>query len=154
MASSDVVVIGGGIVGLALADAWLTRHPGSSVIVLDKEAHLAAHASGRNSGVLHAGFYYAPDSLKAQCRKAVEFCDAKGVDIAKLALQFCLQHPDIATTVPGTANPDNMAKQLQWLDEPGDHGLIAEVMQLLEPTKNVLWRVGRQENNVDWDAGL
>ena len=86
MASSDVVVIGGGIVGLALADAWLTRHPGSSVIVLDKEAHLAAHASGRNSGVLHAGFYYAPDSLKAQLTRRGnqmlrEFCAERGVDV-------------------------------------------------------------------------
>ena len=45
-------------------------------------------------------WHHAPESLKAQCRKAVEFCDAKGVDIAKLALQFCVQNPDIATTVP------------------------------------------------------
>jgi aryl-alcohol dehydrogenase-like predicted oxidoreductase len=84
----------------------------------------------------------------------VEFCDARGVDIAKLALQFCLQNPDITTTVPGTANPDNMAKQLQWIDEPVDHELIAEVRKLLAPTENVLWRVGREENSVDWDAGL
>ena len=66
MPSPDVAVIGGGIVGLALADAWLAAHPGTRVIVLDKEERLAEHASGRNSGVLHAGFYYAPDSLKAQ----------------------------------------------------------------------------------------
>ena len=66
MNSIDVAVIGGGIVGLALADAWLAAHPGSRVVVFDKEDALAAHASGRNSGVLHAGFYYAPDSLKAQ----------------------------------------------------------------------------------------
>ena len=99
-------------------------------------------------------WHHAPESLKAQCRKAVEFCDARGVDIAKLALQFCLQNPDITTTVPGTANPDNMAKQLQWIDEPVDHELIAEVRKLLAPTENVLWRVGRAENSVDWDAGL
>jgi hypothetical protein len=40
------------------------------------------------------------------------------------------------------------------MNEPVDHELIAEVIKLLEPTKNVLWRVGRQENSVDWDAGL
>lgn len=62
----DLVVIGGGIVGLALADAWLTARPGSSVVVLEKETALAEHASGRNSGVIHAGFYYAPDTLKAR----------------------------------------------------------------------------------------
>lgn len=99
-------------------------------------------------------WHHAPESLKAQCRKAVDFCDARGVDIAKLALQFCLQNPDITTTVPGTANPDNMAKQLQWIDEPVDHELIAEVRKLLGPTQNVLWPVGREENSVDREAGL
>ena len=82
--TADVVVIGGGIVGLALADAWLARHPGTSVLVLEKESGLAAHASGRNSGVLHAGFYYAPDSLKAQLTRdgnhlLHEFCAERGV---------------------------------------------------------------------------
>ncbi|NDH77091.1 MAG: FAD-dependent oxidoreductase, partial [Actinobacteria bacterium] len=51
----DLAVIGGGVVGLALADAWLTRNPGDRVVVYDKENQLGAHASGRNSGVLHAG---------------------------------------------------------------------------------------------------
>jgi L-2-hydroxyglutarate oxidase LhgO len=82
----DLTVIGGGIVGLALADAWLGRHPGSSVIVLEKESALAAHASGRNSGVLHAGFYYAPDSLKARLTRRGNqmlraFCGERGVPI-------------------------------------------------------------------------
>ena len=82
----DVAVIGGGIVGLALADAWLAKHPGSSVLVLDKEPALAAHASGRNSGVLHAGFYYAPDSLKAQLTRRGNqmlraFCAERGVPV-------------------------------------------------------------------------
>jgi L-2-hydroxyglutarate oxidase len=58
--TADLVVIGGGIVGLALADAWLERRPADSVLVLDKEDRLAAHASGRNSGVLHAGFLLRP----------------------------------------------------------------------------------------------
>ena len=80
----DVAVIGAGIVGLALADAWLARHPGDRVAVFDKEPVLAAHASGRNSGVLHAGFYYAPDSLKARLTRdgnamLKEFCAERGV---------------------------------------------------------------------------
>ena len=84
--SADVAVVGGGIVGLALADAWLAREPGSSVLVFDKEARLGAHASGRNSGVLHAGFYYAPDSLKARLTRQGnellrEFCAARGVAV-------------------------------------------------------------------------
>ena len=82
----DVAVIGGGIVGLALADAWLAAHPGDRVVVFDKEERLAAHASGRNSGVLHAGFYYAPDSLKAQLTRRGNqmlraFCAEAGVPV-------------------------------------------------------------------------
>ena len=86
MRAPDVAVIGGGIVGLALVDAWLAEHPGSRVIVFDKEDRLAAHASGRNSGVLHAGFYYAPDSLKAQLTRRGNqmlraFCAERGVPV-------------------------------------------------------------------------
>jgi L-2-hydroxyglutarate oxidase LhgO len=82
----DLAVVGGGVVGLALADAWLTEHPGARVLVCDKETELAAHASGRNSGVLHAGFYYAPDSLKAKLTRdgnqlLREFCLERGVPI-------------------------------------------------------------------------
>ena len=84
--TADAVVIGGGIVGLALADAWLARHPSAKVVVLEKEDRLAAHASGRNSGVLHAGFYYAPESLKAQLTRQGnqllhEFCAERGVAV-------------------------------------------------------------------------
>jgi L-2-hydroxyglutarate oxidase len=66
MRSDGVVIVGGGIVGLAVALALKEQRPTLPVTVLEKEAHLAAHASGRNSGVLHAGFYYSPDSLKAR----------------------------------------------------------------------------------------
>ena len=82
----DVAVVGGGIVGLSLADAWLDRAPSDRVVVLDKEPELATHASGRNSGVLHAGFYYAPDSLKARLTRRGnlalrDFCAEAGVPI-------------------------------------------------------------------------
>jgi L-2-hydroxyglutarate oxidase len=84
--NADLVVIGGGVVGLALARSWLVRDPRARVMVLDKESELAAHASGRNSGVLHAGFYYAPDSLKAQLTRDGNhqlraFCAQHGVKI-------------------------------------------------------------------------
>jgi L-2-hydroxyglutarate oxidase len=82
----DLAVVGAGIVGIALADAWLARHPDDRVIVFDKEPVLAAHASGRNSGVLHAGFYYAPDSLKARLTREgnamlKDFCAERGVTV-------------------------------------------------------------------------
>ncbi len=62
----DVLVVGAGIVGLNLALEARRRHPDARVVALEKEDRLAAHASGRNSGVLHAGFYYASDTLKAR----------------------------------------------------------------------------------------
>ena len=61
----DFLVVGGGIVGLAVAGEAKLRSPGASVVILEKEEDLACHSSGRNSGVLHAGFYYTADSLKA-----------------------------------------------------------------------------------------
>ncbi len=63
---ADAVVIGGGIVGLATALALLRVRPGLSVVVLEKEPALATHQTGRNSGVIHAGLYYKPGSLKAR----------------------------------------------------------------------------------------
>jgi (S)-2-hydroxyglutarate dehydrogenase len=76
----DVVVIGAGLVGLATAMALLDARPGLRLAVVEKEDRLAAHQSGRNSGVVHAGLYYAPGSLKARfCREGrlalLEFAD-------------------------------------------------------------------------------
>ena len=63
---ADYLIIGGGVVGLAIAKEIKGRFPSSTVAVLEKEPAVALHASGRNSGVLHAGFYYSPESLKAK----------------------------------------------------------------------------------------
>ncbi len=63
---ADYVIIGAGIIGLAIARELKKRFPKKSVIIVEKEPGLAAHGSGRNSGVLHAGFYYSADSLKAK----------------------------------------------------------------------------------------
>lgn len=81
--SCDFLVVGGGIVGLAAANELLARGC-ENVLVVEKEKSLGAHASGRNSGVLHAGVYYAPDSLKARyCvegnRLMRDFCRENGV---------------------------------------------------------------------------
>ena len=64
--TADFLIIGGGVVGLTVALELRTRHPNAAITVLEKETEVGAHASGRNSGVLHAGFYYTPDSLKAR----------------------------------------------------------------------------------------
>lgn len=80
----DYCVVGGGIVGLAVAMSLLDKRPGSSVVVLEKETALAAHQTGHNSGVIHSGIYYTPGSLKAKlCFEGNEalrrFCSANNV---------------------------------------------------------------------------
>ncbi|MFL9926337.1 L-2-hydroxyglutarate oxidase [Herbaspirillum lusitanum] len=80
----DYCVIGGGIVGLASAMQLLDLQPGASLIVLEKEDSLARHQTGHNSGVIHAGIYYTPGSLKADfCRRGAkatkDFCDTHGI---------------------------------------------------------------------------
>ena len=82
----DVVIIGAGVVGLSVGMALLESNPNLKIIVFDKERNLGMHASGRNSGVLHAGFYYSPNSLKA--RFCVEgnyelkkFCKEVGIPV-------------------------------------------------------------------------
>ncbi len=80
----DVAIVGGGIVGLATGYRLLRARPGIRLAVLEKEPTLAGHQSGRNSGVIHAGLYYAPGSLKARlCREGKEalerFCQERGI---------------------------------------------------------------------------
>lgn len=82
----DFCVVGGGIVGLATARELLMRCPGSSFLLVEKEPELALHQTGRNSGVIHAGVYYAPGSLKARlCREGnletKEFCEAHQIPV-------------------------------------------------------------------------
>jgi L-2-hydroxyglutarate oxidase len=81
----DVVVIGGGILGLAVARELLTRHPDSSLCVLEREDRLAAHQTSHSSGVIHGGIYYAPGSLKAKlcvegARLLYAYCDERGIE--------------------------------------------------------------------------
>ena len=82
----DFAVIGAGIVGLAVARALHTRRPNAAIAVFEKEADHTLHASGRNSGVLHAGFYYKPGSLKARfCLEGNKawraFCAERGIPV-------------------------------------------------------------------------
>lgn len=82
----DYLIIGGGIIGLNLALVAKTRNPGSTVVLIEKEPSCGFHASGRNSGVLHAGFYYTSDSLKARftrdgCRRLTDYCLQRGLQI-------------------------------------------------------------------------
>jgi aryl-alcohol dehydrogenase-like predicted oxidoreductase len=86
-------------------------------------------------------------ALKAACAKAAAFCREQGVDIVQLAIQFSLSQPDIATTLVGTASPENIEKNVEWAESPLDEALLAEVQAILAPIHNETWPSGRPENN-------
>jgi L-2-hydroxyglutarate oxidase len=88
MTQPDFLIVGGGIIGVSVARELKARHSGACVWVLEKESALGAHASGRNSGVIHAGFYYSEDSLKARFTRQgnlalTRFCDEHRLPIRK-----------------------------------------------------------------------
>ena len=86
MTNCDFLVIGGGVIGLSIARELKARHKDTRILIIEKEASCGFHASGRNSGVLHAGFYYSPDSLKAKFTKLgnermTAYCERKGLSL-------------------------------------------------------------------------
>ncbi|GAA5509047.1 aldo/keto reductase [Novipirellula caenicola] len=85
--------------------------------------------------------------VRQAARRAAELCEQRGVDIAKLALQFSCSHPDLATTVAGSANPENIRKWADWISQPIDEELLADVLKLFEPVHNISHREGLAENN-------
>lgn len=88
-----------------------------------------------------------PEEVKAAARRAATLCESRGVDIAKLALQYSVSNPDISTTIAGSANPENIKKWAQWVAEPIDQTLLAEVESILAPVKNVGHLEGLAQNN-------
>jgi L-2-hydroxyglutarate oxidase len=83
--SCDIVIVGAGIIGLTTAFNLLERQPDLSIVMLEKEPDIARHQTGHNSGVIHAGLYYAPGSLKAQMclegrARLMQFCDEQSID--------------------------------------------------------------------------
>lgn len=108
----DLAIIGGGIVGLATAEAITRDRPGTSVVIIEKESDLAAHQTGRNSGVIHSGIYYKPGSLKAQmCKRGAESM-----------VEFCQTH-DIAHEVCGKLIVATKESDLEGLQKLYDRGL-------------------------------
>src|SRR5206468_11436727 len=102
----SVLIIGGGIVGLATAYRLLEKFPAAKVTLLEKEQMVGAHQSTHNSGVLHAGLYYKPGSVKAQLavkgiRQMVAFCRAE-----EISHEICGKLVVAAT-----------AEAMPWLDE-------------------------------------
>ena len=107
----DYLIIGSGIIGLAVAFAIKGKAPSARVLIIDKETSEAVHASGRNSGVLHAGFYYTAESLKAQFTVAGN----------RTMKQYCCQH-SIPVNLCGkivVAQDENELEQLYELERRG-----------------------------------
>ena len=88
-----------------------------------------------------------PEQVKAACRRAAEHCQQAGVDIAQLAIQFCVANPDLATTISGSANPNNIRNWAKWAAQPLDQTLLNEVLEILRPVHNIGHREGLPENN-------
>ena len=118
------------------------------------------YLQGKGIGAINAGPFSArlltnaplpkwlkePENVKAAARAAAEHCARKGIDLAKLALQFSCAHPGITTTVAGSANPENIRKWAQWLAEPLDATLLAEVQAIFQPVKNLGHTEGLAKN--------
>jgi aryl-alcohol dehydrogenase-like predicted oxidoreductase len=85
--------------------------------------------------------------IREICHQAAEHCRQRGVDIARLALQFSLAHPDLTTCITGSANPARIAQWAQWAAEPLDEVLWREVQEILRPAHNWFYIEGRPENN-------
>ena len=88
----------------------------------------------------------APAPIAACARRAVDYCRSVGADIVKLAIQFAIAHPAIATTLVGSANPENIRRNIGYADEPVDFELMARVLEILKPIHNHNFTRGRPEN--------
>ncbi len=88
----------------------------------------------------------APPAMVTGARAAVDYCRSIGVDIVQLAIQFAVSHPAIATTLVGTASPENIRKNIAYAEEPVDAELMAKVLGLLQPIHNHNFTRGRPEN--------
>jgi len=121
MRTYDTVIIGGGIVGLAIARELLWREPKQRIAIFEKEPELGKHASGRNSGVLHSGIYYPPASLKGRfctegSRLMREYCDERKLPIARIG----------KVVVPANDADDNQLDVL--LERARSNGARAEIV--------------------------
>jgi L-galactose dehydrogenase len=88
----------------------------------------------------------APPALVAGARRAIDYCASVGADIVKLAIQFAVAQPVIATTLVSSANPENIRRNAGYVSEPMDPELLARVMELLRPIHNHNFTRGRPEN--------
>jgi len=119
----DYLIIGGGIIGLNIAKNLKERDSTCKIVLIDKEPSLAMHSSGRNSGVLHAGFYYSADSLKAKFtrdgnRAMHEFCKQRGLHVNKCAkVVIATNEDELKGLEELKKRGDTNGVELRWMEE-------------------------------------
>lgn len=108
------------------------------------------NASPLSMGLLNGrevpDWHPADDEIKDACRKAAAYCESKGADLAKLAVQFSVANERIPTTLVSTASITNIERNLAWIEEPMDQELLQEVQAILAPIHNKTWPSGKEEN--------
>jgi aryl-alcohol dehydrogenase-like predicted oxidoreductase len=124
-------------------------------------ADLVPYVSGKGAGIMNAApfsarlltnaplpvWHKATEHVRSVCRLAAEHCASRGVDIAQLALQYATANQDLATCIVGSANPANVQKWADWVQQPIDQVLLQEVLGILRPAHNWFYNEGRPENN-------
>jgi L-2-hydroxyglutarate oxidase len=128
----DVVVVGAGIVGLAAARELALRHDGLRVVVLERELRIAAHQSGRTSGVIHAGVYYRPGSLKARlcvagARELYSYCEEHGIRTLRSGKVI------VATVEDELAALDELERRGRENEVPGLRRIGPDELREIEP---------------------
>jgi (S)-2-hydroxyglutarate dehydrogenase len=131
-AECDVAIVGGGILGLAVARELGARHPGKRIVVLERHAGLAKEQTGRNSGVVHAGIYYSPGSLKARlcvegARDLYAYCEKRGLPFEKRSKLIIARHEG---ELPGL---DELERRGRANLVPGLRRLDADGLREIEP---------------------
>ncbi|HWI07443.1 MAG TPA: L-2-hydroxyglutarate oxidase, partial [Solirubrobacteraceae bacterium] len=132
VAGHDTIVVGAGIVGLAVAREVLARRPGSKLLVVDRERAAARHQSSHNSGVIHAGVYYAPGSLKARlcvegAARMYAYCERNGIDVTRVGkLIVALDERELPAL-------DELARRAAVNRVPGVRRLDARGLREVEP---------------------
>ena len=137
----DLLILGAGIIGISIGIAYLKANSGKKVVIADKENQAGKHASGRNSGVLHAGFYYSPESLKAR------FCREGNSQLREIAKKYGIPIREIGKVVV-TRNIEEDSR-LEQLFERGlsngvdlellDESILEDYEPLARTTNRFLW---------------
>lgn len=138
---ADYLIVGAGILGLSVAKNIVDKNPNAKVVIIDKEKDIGLHASGRNSGVLHAGFYYHPDSLKAKFTRIgneelTKYCEEKGLRINKCGkVVVARSEEDLKTLYELKRRGDANGVQLYVVDEKE----LSEIEPNAKTFQKALW---------------